>query len=578
MKETEKTQVPAAPGQKADANDPSKNTQENFMQDAAYDEYKVARETRATPITAPVQTSARPEDAVTNMRKRQDPSPAAAAKRPDAKSAKTKHVAAKNRVDKPWRFSLRDRRSQILLGSLAGILVVVVVLALVIPFGAEVPVSSGSGNNLMNEDYDKNAYTIPVEQLVGTILPETADAGVEYIRETLFLGDSNTLRMLSYGDVTHVDMENGIGIESMGITDVLSLKCVQFSGYSNAVTMPEAVAIMQPRRVVITFGTNNVGGMNPDKFIESYVKAVDAIKESYPYADIIVGSIFPIDRYTSYSISMTNIDQYNIALAEMADKHDLKFLNWSEALKNAETGFCETQYTIQDGVHISRDGMQSLFQYFRTHSYITEDTRPKPLADIPERLGTPPGIILGDGTKVEGPYSYASNSRSSASAVSTVAVSISAYDSTNKTTGGGTISVSGQSGASVTVNVVPGGTVPTATATPAAGYTFVRWECSEGSIPSPTSPTLSGLTVFSNTTQTAISVTAVFEATAVSSSAPQSVAPTPTSTPPASAPPASTPPASTPPASTPPASTPPASTPPVSTSVEPPASTVEATP
>ena len=37
-------------------------------------------------------------------------------------------------------------------------------------------------------------------QTVGTVLPQTADAGRTYLDETLFIGDSNTARYLMYAD------------------------------------------------------------------------------------------------------------------------------------------------------------------------------------------------------------------------------------------------------------------------------------------------------------------------------------------------------------------------------------------
>ena len=47
--------------------------------------------------------------------------------------------------------------------------------------------------------------------------------------------------------------------------------------------MPEAVAIMQPRRVIITFGTNDLSPSNStENFIESYEKGIKAVEEATP--------------------------------------------------------------------------------------------------------------------------------------------------------------------------------------------------------------------------------------------------------------------------------------------------------
>ena len=46
-----------------------------------------------------------------------------------------------------------------------------------------------------------------------------------------------------------------------------------------------------------------------------------------------------------------------------------------------------------DGLHLSKKGLTTLFQYFREHSYITEDDRPKPLNAIPTIIGVPSGLF-----------------------------------------------------------------------------------------------------------------------------------------------------------------------------------------
>ena len=53
------------------------------------------------------------------------------------------------------------------------------------------------------------------------LLAETDDAGEQYINDTLFIGDSNTVRMMNYG-ITSLD--NTIAVVGMGIQSVKTLK------------------------------------------------------------------------------------------------------------------------------------------------------------------------------------------------------------------------------------------------------------------------------------------------------------------------------------------------------------------
>lgn len=267
------------------------------------------------------------------------------------------------------------------------------------------PASSSAASGPDDDDYDAAAGVIDKAAFSGTVLEETEDAGREYLDETLFLGDSNTYRYMMYADEdgkAFTGLGNNIGVVSMGAGAITSLKCMQFKGYSAPVTMPEAVALMQPRRIIIGFGTNNLGG-GVEGFIKSYKEGLAAIHKAYEYADIIVSAVPPLDRQRENgSLSMKQVDAFNAAIAEMCKQEGYKFLDTSEALKDPDTGWARKDYTLGDGVHLSKEGVTALFRYIRTHAYITEDTRPKPLKTIPKAEGVPPGLISQDPIAVRG--------------------------------------------------------------------------------------------------------------------------------------------------------------------------------
>ncbi|MBE6866693.1 MAG: hypothetical protein E7492_07050, partial [Ruminococcaceae bacterium] len=252
----------------------------------------------------------------------------------------------------------------------------------------------------MDQAYDKDRESLDMEQLGLTILPETEDAGQEYVDNTLFIGDSNTVRTQVYG---HTTWDNVVAAVSMGVQHIPSLKMTYFKGYDEPVTVPEAVKIIQPQRIIITYGTNNTIGYSVEDFLKMYKEGLDKIKKAYPYAEIIINSIPPVDKEReNQAITMQTIDKMNKALSEMAKEEGYKFLNTAETLKDEKTGFAKKDYTIGDGVHLSKKGMDAMFEYIRTHAYITEDTRPKPLKKVPAREETPTGIITEDPIAVRG--------------------------------------------------------------------------------------------------------------------------------------------------------------------------------
>lgn len=248
----------------------------------------------------------------------------------------------------------------------------------------------------------------PVRAEVGTILPETADAGRSYVDETLFIGDSNTARYLLYANETgtaFTSLNNNIGVVSMGVGSITSLKCEKFKGSSAMYTVPDAVAMLKPKRIIICYGTNNLSGSSTDatNYIKSYLQGLQAIQTAWPYCDIIVSAIPPLDQQReNTNLTMTQVDAYNAALVQMCEENGFKFLNSAEVLRDDATGWAKKDYTLSDGVHLSKEAVTAYFTYVRTHAYAAEDRRPQPLGTIPTPDGVPANLINKDPIAVRG--------------------------------------------------------------------------------------------------------------------------------------------------------------------------------
>ena len=259
------------------------------------------------------------------------------------------------------------------------------------PQSADVTVDS---EPLVTESgYDKEQNTIDTQAYNTTILETSDDAGESYVDETLFLGDSNTARMYRMFDYCSYD--NAIGSVGMTAKSLATFACVQLSSSSSYVTMPQAVALLQPKRVILTFGTND---LNPNyktaDFIKNYQTGIEAVVTAYPSVDIIVNAIPPIgQQHSNQSLTQTQVDEFNKALVEMCKEKGWKFLNSAEALKDSTTGYAKAGYVeTSDGIHLTRTAMDALFTYVRTHSYITEDDRPA-LTTAPRHTGDKDAVV-----------------------------------------------------------------------------------------------------------------------------------------------------------------------------------------
>lgn len=326
----------------------------------------------------------------------------------------------------------------------------------------------------------------PTDTTVPTILPQTADAGRSYVDDTLFIGDSNTVRYTMYADDTGTafsTLKNNIGVVSMGAGSITTLKCEKFKGDSTLYTIPDAVAKLQPKRIIIGFGSNNLGGSSTDatKFIAQYREGLAAITKAWPYADIIVSAIPPLDQQRdNTNLTMTQVDAYNAALVTMCEEDGYKFLNTAEVLRDDATGWAKKDYTLSDGVHLSKEAVTAYFTYVRTHAYVTQDRRPESTVVIPEPDGVPLGLISSDPIAVRGakvPVEFVATS-------------------------GGSIS------GSTSQKVKKGGTCSTVKAVPDAGWKFAGWAASLGAASSSSSLSF---TVPSNADANGVIVTAHFK-------------------------------------------------------------------
>lgn len=201
--------------------------------------------------------------------------------------------------------------------------------------------------------------------VAGPMLAKTPDAGQQYLAETVFIGDSNTVRLYQQ---QVVGQEQCMGKEGISVDAVPSLAFVQVSGKAGLYTVPQAVALVQPRRVVLTFGTNSIGNVGAEEFTAQYRVAIAAIRQAYSGCDIIVNAIPPIAQQNSYpKLSTAEIQAYNEALLALCGQEGVYFLNSYEALAT-QSGYAKQGYTLEDGIHLTQTALQAMVEYVRSHA------------------------------------------------------------------------------------------------------------------------------------------------------------------------------------------------------------------
>ena len=224
------------------------------------------------------------------------------------------------------------------------------------------------------KEFTLNAYFQDV------ILPETEDAGEDYINGTIFIGDSITENGLGWGFFPYRNVWAMHGIQP----DTIQTEPIKVYGGKNGdeeMLAVNAAAEYKPGRVLINIGSNSVYKMAPDVFAAEYQKFLAAFKAQSPDTDIIICSVLPVDkRYdeserTTYTTNNDKCNKINYALAQLCREQGYKFLNLAEALKD-ENGQARQGLVYEtDGIHPNKSTYPLMLEYIRTHAWIKETSK-----------------------------------------------------------------------------------------------------------------------------------------------------------------------------------------------------------
>lgn len=303
--------------------------------------------------------------------------------------------------------------------------------------------------DLSGDAYDPDQY--PIDTSLSAILGDSS-ADDSYITQSLFVGDRSALALQKDGRIT---LDQYAGAEDLQISNFLRESCVAFADDANTYTIPQAIAKMKARRVYVMIGSNDVdGSVSVDAFLSDYKQALQNIKNSYSYCDVIACAIPPVLQDSDNAAqTQTIIDQFNQQIALACEDMGYKFLNCNDILKDSK-GYAEASYMDASANTLNAAGANAFLEYVKSHAYQTEDTRPD-TDDIPKRASQPSGATATP-TPSATPKPLTASYR---------------VEDTSK----GSLTGNGKTGvASLDVQVASGEQV-SVTAVPAEGYTFYKW-------------------------------------------------------------------------------------------------------
>ena len=199
-----------------------------------------------------------------------------------------------------------------------------------------------------------------------TILKYNADTKPGYMNNCIFLGDSRTVAMVSYGFVSDENVLAKVGISHPA---VMNSTFTQNSG--KEYTVSQYLESHKAPVVYLAFGVNGMNGISEEKYEKTYKDMVEAIIEKAPDSEIVLMAIGPVDDYGSYKKSVQNawINKYNEFLITLAEYEGIYYLDIDSVLKG-EDGQVKPEYDAGDGLHYRACAYTVMLDYIIHHPVV----------------------------------------------------------------------------------------------------------------------------------------------------------------------------------------------------------------
>ena len=178
-----------------------------------------------------------------------------------------------------------------------------------------------------------------------TEVPTQADQSV--FDDAVFIGNSVFEGLYRFGIITHGRFYTKVGLNVNSV----------FTAYIDNSSVPviDELNTGHYTKVILYFGTNELGWPSYPGFIEKYTAVMDAVSARQPDAKIYICGVLPTsrenDEKNENGINNENILRMNEMLKELAKNKNAKFIEVPEEFYDANG--CLPEGASTDGIHLN---------------------------------------------------------------------------------------------------------------------------------------------------------------------------------------------------------------------------------
>ncbi|HBI85424.1 MAG TPA: hypothetical protein DDX71_03925 [Ruminococcus sp.] len=218
---------------------------------------------------------------------------------------------------------------------------------------------NGEGEGEGEEDESGNVHSGPTKV---NPVPETAMQPMDYLTRCAFLGETN-IHNLSVDGI--LQPNNVYASETLNLNNytreyvMLNGTTIRILSVINSASCP----------IYLMFGTESLSEQPADQTADQFDVFLNSVIAVAPEAKIYILSIPPVTaaaEQASPPLLNSTVDEYNSLLLELANKHNVYFVDTNTALKNNESRLAP-EYALEDGIHLNSDGLQIMMNYVLCH-------------------------------------------------------------------------------------------------------------------------------------------------------------------------------------------------------------------
>lgn len=230
-----------------------------------------------------------------------------------------------------------------------------------------------SENTVQKGDGDKSdskdeGGEVPEEAVKGEIVnpvPESEAKEADYLDNCVFIGDSITYGLSSYGILPSSNV-----LASPGLS-LSKVDTAEIDTSVGSMTVLDAVAELAPEKIYVMLGSTGAAYMSPAEMYMSYTGFLVKLRISAPDADIFIISTPPVSKDKENSaespIKNSDLDDLNSQLLEYCNENSLYYLDMSSALKDS-SGYLPAESAENDGMHFKKSTYETFINYILTHT------------------------------------------------------------------------------------------------------------------------------------------------------------------------------------------------------------------